>query len=81
MHTEYFPPTEAEAFNDQLNGSFEGVGAYLDMMSPGVPVVTSVIKDSPAFKAGLMANDIIVKVDDYMVTEKDSLDGVISRIK
>lgn len=51
------------------------------MTSPGTVVVTSVLKDSPGFKAGLMANDIIVKVDEYIVSEKDSLDSIIAKIK
>lgn len=81
IHTEYFPPVEAQQFSDQLNGSFEGIGGYLELASPGEIIITSVIKDAPAAKAGLMANDHILKVDDYTITKKDSLDFIISKIK
>lgn len=81
VNTQYFPPTEAQQFNDQLNGNFEGIGAYLDMIRPGELIVTSVIKDSPAQKAGLQANDRIIKVDDYEVKESDSLQALVVRIK
>ena len=80
-HTTFFPPAEAEGFNDQLNGSFEWIGAYLDMPTPGEVIITSLIKDSPSQKAWLMTNDRIIKVNGYTVTENDTLDTVISRIK
>ncbi|MBP6911184.1 PDZ domain-containing protein [Patescibacteria group bacterium] len=51
------------------------------MVHPGEVVITSVIKDAPAAKAGLRGNDRIIKVDDYTITEKDSLDFIISKIK
>ena len=51
------------------------------MLRPGEVIVTSLIKDAPAQKAGIQPNDRIVKVDDYQITDKDSLDGVIARIK
>jgi C-terminal processing protease CtpA/Prc len=37
----------------------------------GKLVVESTIKDSPAEKAGLKADDVIVKIDDHAVKEKD----------
>jgi len=39
------------------------------------------VKDAPAQKAGMQPNDRIIKVDDYTITEKDSLDSVIAKIK
>lgn len=51
------------------------------MMRPGYMIVTSVLKDAPAQKAGLQANDRIVQVDDYTITEKDSADSIIAKIK
>ena len=44
-------------------------------------IITSLLKDSPAQKAGLLPNDRIIKVDEYTITEKDSLDNVIARVK
>ena len=81
MYTVYFPPAEAQQFNEQLQGSFEGIGAYLDMVKPGEIVVTSVLKNTPAQSAGVMANDRIVKVGSYTITEKDTLESIIGKIK
>lgn len=81
LHTVYFPPAEAQQFNEQLEGSFEGIGAYLDMVKPGEIVVTSVLKNTPAQNAGVMANDRIVKVGTYVISAKDTLESVIAKIK
>lgn len=80
IHTEYFPPAEASQFNDTLNGSFEGIGGYLDVSS-GQVTVTSLIKDSPAQKAGVQAGDHIIKVDGYVIQPTDTLQSIVARIK
>lgn len=33
-HTVFFPPTQSKNFSDELNGSFEGIGAVVDMKTP-----------------------------------------------
>lgn len=81
IHTEYFPPAEASQFNDQLNGSFEWIGWYLDMSVSGQVIITSVMKDAPADKAWLRPYDRIVKVDNYTIQPTDTLATVIAKIK
>lgn len=61
-YTTYFNAEEAKAFNSDLNGTFEGIGAELGKTS-GQLAVMSVIADSPAEKAGLEKNDIILKIN------------------
>jgi carboxyl-terminal processing protease len=46
-----------------LEGSFKGVGIQLDQKDNGQVEVVSPIDGSPAFKAGVMAGDIILKVN------------------
>lgn len=62
-YTTYFTPKEAKQFENDLEGSFEGIGAELGKRNDQL-VVISTLDDSPAKKAGLLANDIIVKVND-----------------
>lgn len=62
-YTTYFTPKEAEQFENDLEGSFEGIGAELGKRNDQL-VVISILDDSPAKKAGLLASDIIVKVND-----------------
>lgn len=80
-HTVYFPPTESKAFQDELSGEFEGIGAYVDMQTPGVLKVVSPISGSPAEAVGLKGGDVIVKIDSLDVDETVSLDYAVSKIK
>jgi carboxyl-terminal processing protease len=66
----YIPPAEQEGFDRMLEGSFKGVGIQLDMTDDNKVEVVTPIDDSPAFKAGVMAGDIIEKVNG------DSIDGL-----
>jgi carboxyl-terminal processing protease len=80
-HTVYFPPVETKSFEDELSGEFEGIGAYVDMQTPGVLKIISPISGSPAERAGLKSGDIIRKVNDFEITEKVSLEMAVSKIK
>lgn len=61
--TVYIPPSQQEQFDRMLEGSFKGVGIQLNMNDRGQVEVISPIEGSPAFKAGVMAGDIITKVN------------------
>jgi carboxyl-terminal processing protease len=63
-YTEYFTPTEAKAFNGELQGiSLTGIGAQLDQDAQGNIIVMSPIEGSPAAAAGLKAKDVIATID------------------
>jgi len=65
-----FMNTEAtEKFNEQIESSFQGIGAEVSMVEGKVTIVAP-IKDSPAEKAGLRPNDQILEVDE------EKLDGL-----
>lgn len=49
--TAYFPPIDSKNFLDTVNGSFVGIGAYVDMPQPGKLLITAPIEGSPAEKA------------------------------
>jgi carboxyl-terminal processing protease len=61
-YTSYFTTKEAEQFQDDLEGSFQGIGAELGKRNDQL-VIISTLDDSPAKKIGLLANDVIVKVN------------------
>jgi len=65
----YIPPAKQEDFNQMLDNSFRGVGIQLDMQDGKATVVTP-IDGSPAFYAGVMAGDVILKVNG------DSIEGL-----
>ncbi len=66
----YIPPAHQEEFDRMLEGSFKGVGIQLNQLDDGRVEVVTPIDGSPAFKAGVMAGDIIEKVNG------ESLDGL-----
>lgn len=68
-YTQYLPPKENKATNDDLNGSFFGVGIELGYRE-GTLAVVAPIKGSPAEVAGVVAGDLILHIKD----EKKSLD-------
>ena len=79
-YTQYLDPKEAKKFNEQINGSFSGVGAELGQDANKNLTVVAPISGSPADKAGVMAGDIITAVDDKSTTGM-SIDDAVSRIR
>lgn len=66
-HSEYMDPQVYKDATDELSGSYEGIGAYVDT-SGTVLTITKPIPGSPAEKAGLMAGDQIIAVDGVDMT-------------
>lgn len=61
-HTDYFPPDEKRAFEEQMAGKFFGIGAQLKEEGDKIRVI-SIVTGSPSWKQGqLKANDVIQKV-------------------
>jgi carboxyl-terminal processing protease len=59
----YVPPAQQEQFDRMLEGSFTGVGILINEREDGAVEVVSPVEGSPAFKAGVMAGDVILKVN------------------
>jgi carboxyl-terminal processing protease len=56
-YTEYFSAEESKEFNEQISGSFSGIGAELGKQDNAV-VIVAPIKGFPAEKAGIKSKDI-----------------------
>lgn len=67
-YTEYLNEAESTSFEEDISGSFEGIGA--EVMKEGEFVrIVSPIANSPAEEVGLQPNDLIVEVDDESVAD------------
>jgi len=77
--TVYVPPSRQEEFDRMLDGSFKGVGVQLNQLENGQIEVVTPIEGSPAFKAGVKAGDVILKVNGEGV-EGQRLPDVIKRV-
>jgi carboxyl-terminal processing protease len=74
-HTDYFPPVEKRAFDEQMSGRFYGIGAQLQEQD-GVIKIASLVAGYPAWSSGeIEANDIIVKVAQGLNAESVDITG------
>ena len=61
-YTEYFSAEDSKSFSEEISGTFTGIGAELAKENSAI-VVTTPLRGHPAEKAGVLAKDIIVKID------------------
>lgn len=75
----YFTPESAEEFDQEIEGRFSGIGAEIGQRDAGITVI-SPIADTPAERAGLQPNDLILAVDGES-TEGFSVEQAVQRIR
>lgn len=61
-HSAYIPAKDLQSVNEELDGSFCGIGVQFTLNNDTITVI-EVISGGPAEKVGMMAGDRIVKVD------------------
>lgn len=77
----YYTPEELLDLQQQTEGIYYGIGAYISQnKETGYVQISKVIKNTPAEESGLMQGDYIYMVDGEDMFDKDST-YVVSRIK
>lgn len=66
-HTAYMDPEQYEQSNAEMQGEYDGIGAWVDTEGEYLTII-SPMDDSPAQKAGLKAGDQVIAVDGEDVT-------------
>jgi carboxyl-terminal processing protease len=62
-HSSFMPPEAFDDLQDDTKGEFSGIGIVITMKD-SILTVVSPIEGTPAYKAGIQAGDIIIKIDD-----------------
>jgi carboxyl-terminal processing protease len=75
-YTNFFDPDENKRFNEDITGSFEGIGAEIGVKG-GILTIIAPLDGTPAEKAGLRAGDKIIKIDDKNTAEM-TIDEAVS---
>jgi carboxyl-terminal processing protease len=78
-YTTFFDPKENKEFQEDISGIFEGIGAEMGIKDKILTIIAP-LEGMPAEKAGLMAGDKILKIDDQS-TVNLSLEEAVSRIR
>ncbi|HUC88480.1 MAG TPA: S41 family peptidase [Candidatus Paceibacterota bacterium] len=75
----FFPPEENKAFNDEIRGSFGGIGAEIGMKDKVLTIIAP-LKDTPAWNSGIKKGDKILKIDNTDASSM-TIDKAISLIR
>ncbi|SEQ26232.1 carboxyl-terminal processing protease [Devosia sp. YR412] len=78
-HSGYLPPADYDDMREDTSGEFGGLGIEVTM-EEGIVKVVSPIDDTPAAKAGIMANDLIIAIDDVSV-QGLTLDDAVAKMR
>lgn len=65
-HSAYIPRRDLQAYNEPLEGEFDGIGVVFNAATDTV-VVLNVVRGGPSEKAGIVAGDRILYVNDTII--------------
>ncbi len=74
-HSAFMPPQMYKEMQEETKGRFEGLGLEITVKD-GVLTVVSPIEDTPAFKAGILAGDQILKIEGELTKSLTLFDSV-----
>ncbi|KAB2333543.1 S41 family peptidase [Bacillus mesophilum] len=75
-YSDYMDVEEAKNFHESISSSFEGIGAEITEQEGSI-VIVSPLKGSPAEKAGLKPNDVVLSVDGESIQGMSSTEAVL----
>ena len=80
-HSAYIPAREFKQVEEPLQGEFDGIGVVFNMATDTL-IVLNVIPSGPSQKAGIVAGDRIIKVNDTLIAgQKMAQTEVMKRLR
>jgi carboxyl-terminal processing protease len=67
-HSAYLEKDDAEAFDEDTNGAYDGIGVEVQQLPDGKVRIIAPIDETPAARAGIKAGDTIIAVDGKPLT-------------
>jgi len=64
----YFNSNDTKSFEDEISGSFSGIGMEVGMKDKILTVIAP-LKDTPAYKANIKPGDKVLKIDNTVTTD------------
>ena len=81
-NTGFLTPQEATSFLESIQGSFEGIGAFVEWAEDeGAVRIVEPFEDQAAWNAGIRRGDLIIAVNGEDVADLSNLTEAINRIK
>ena len=71
-HSAYLQKEDADEFNEQTRGAYDGVGLELQQLPEGGLRIVAPLDDSPADRAGLRSRDRIIAIDGKLLGPGDA---------
>ena len=80
-HSTYSTPKEVKSINEAMQGNFEGIGIQFNIVEDTLFVIQTTL-NGPSEKAGILAGDRIVEVDDTIIAGvKMDRGDIMSRLR
>jgi carboxyl-terminal processing protease len=74
-HSAFLPPNAYKEMQEETRGRFEGLGIEISIKD-GILTVVSPIEDTPAFRAGILAGDQILKINGELTKNLSLMESV-----
>jgi len=76
-YTTLIEPQPRELERNDLEGRFGGIGAWIENKGPGTFVLT-VMRDRPAAQVGMQDGDVLVTIENTLITAETTLQDVLA---
>lgn len=78
-HSVYIPARDLQSVNEELDGSFSGIGIVFNLMTDTI-VVDEVVSGGPSERVGLLPGDRIITVDDSICAGKGFVNSDVTKL-